>query len=188
MRTSLALIAACALIGCGKPEPAQAPLTEHDRMEKLYNEWAAQVPRPTPEIVDRIEALLVKEPCIGDINRWSRFYAYDMPEKTVDTGIVDFHLEEAGTLGIKPGRQITVPSAWVNLDSRPIKMVGGDYDLKEDRIRVGFCGNNVGPTQSAVDKMRRYWGDLDRRRAAHGTKAQPAVRSSHAIYAEQTGQ
>jgi hypothetical protein len=104
------------------------------------------------------------------MDRWARFYGYDrLPQETVDTGIVDFHLEEAGTAEVKVGRHITEPDSWVNIDDRPIKMVSGDYDVKEDRVRVGFCGKNVGGKQADVDKMRRYWGELDRRRAAHGT-------------------
>jgi hypothetical protein len=93
-----------------------------------------------------------------------------LPEKTVDTGIVDFHLDEAGTPGVKPGRQITAPDSWVNLDDRPIKMAAGDYDLEEDRIRVGFCGNNVsGPGPGGINNMNSYFDELKRRRKAHGT-------------------
>jgi hypothetical protein len=113
----------------------------------------------------------VREPCIGDLKRWSRSYAYDMlPERVVDTGIVDFHLEAVGGEGAKAGRQITAPFL-PNLDDRRIKAADGDYDLKENRVRVGFCGNNVSASQSDVDKARRYWAELDRRRAAHGTKS-----------------
>lgn len=81
------------------------------------------------------------------MDRWSRYYGYDrLPENTVDTGIIDFHLEEAGTTDVKSGRHITEPDSWVNIDDRPIKMVSGDYDVKEKRIRIGFCGNNFGAT------------------------------------------
>jgi hypothetical protein len=171
MRAELVLIAAFALNSCGRSEATKALPNEQERMQRWYKEWSARQPRPTPQLVDHIEALLAQVPCIGDLNRWSRSYGYNMlPEKSVDTGIVDFHLEEAGTPGVKPGRHITAPDSWVNLDDRPIKMAEGDYDLKEDRMRVGFCGNNViGPGAAGINNMNSYFDELKRRRKAHGT-------------------
>jgi hypothetical protein len=121
MRTRLTLLAACALISCGKSEPKKAPPTQQELSEKWHKEWAARQPRPTLQLVDHIESLLGRVPCVGDLNHWSRSYAYDMlPERTVDTGIVDFHLEEADADN-KTGRQITAPFS-PNLDDRRIKM------------------------------------------------------------------
>jgi hypothetical protein len=162
---------ACALISCGRSERTQAPLNEQQRLERWYKDWSARQPRPTPQLVEHVEALLAQVHCIGDLNRWSRSYAYDMmPENTVDTGIVDFHLDEAGTPGVKPGRHITEPDSWVSQDDRPIKMAFGDYDLQEDRVRVAFCGNNVtGPGAGGINNMKSYDEELERRRKAHRT-------------------
>jgi hypothetical protein len=171
MRARLALLAACALMSCEKQEPKKASPAKQGQIERWYEDWAARQPRPTPQLVDHIEALLVRSPCIGDLKRWSRSYAYDMlPERTVDTGIVDFHFEEAGAENVKAGRHVSAPFM-ANIDDRPIKMVDGDYDIREDRIRIGWCAQNVGATQSDVDKARRYWAEKGRRRAEHGTKA-----------------
>lgn len=105
------------------------------------------------------------------MNRWSRYYGYNrLPWKTVDTRIVDFQLEEAGTADVKVGRHITEPDSWVNIDDRPIKIVSGDYDLKDNRIRIAFCGNNVGgPGTGGINNTNSYFDELKRRRSAHGT-------------------
>ena len=166
MRTSLFLLTASALACCGR---AESPENEQQRLERQYKAWAARQPRPPAPLVDRIEALLAKEPCVGSMDRWSRYYGYNhLPEKTVDTGIVDFHLEEAGTPGVRPGRHITEPDSWVNIDDRPIKMVSGDYDVEEDRIRIAFCGDNFGgPGTGGIDNMNSYFDELKQRRSAH---------------------
>lgn len=137
-------------------------------MEAWYTRWAKSQPRPSGEVVDGIEALLEKQPCIGDLGHWARFYGYDfLPEDAVDTGIVDFHLEQAGSYGVRPGRHITEPDSWVNLDDRPIRMADGDYDIRERRLTVASCGNNLGPRQPGDIRDPTYFDDLKRRRAAH---------------------
>jgi hypothetical protein len=171
MRTSLILLAACALVCCRNDQPSRAVATEDERMLKEYETWAAQQPRPPTQLVDHVEALLAREPCVGSLDRWSRHYGYNrLPERTVDKAIVDFHLEEVGTPDVKPGRHITEPSSWVNIDDRPIRMIEGDYDVKEDRIRIAFCTNNVGgPDTGDINNMNAYFDELKRRRLAHGT-------------------
>jgi len=171
MRMRSVFYLACALAACGNSASTKAPRTEQQRVETWYHEWAAKQARPSPQLVDHIEALLVRERCIGDLNRWSRSYAYSMlPERIVDTSIVQFHLEMLGGEGVKPGRQITAPFL-PNLDDRRIKVADGDYDLKDKRVRVGFCGNTFGASRTDADKARRYWAELERRRAARGSKS-----------------
>jgi hypothetical protein len=139
-------------------------------MEARYARWAKGQPRPALGLVEQIESLLANEPCVGDLRTWSRFYAYDfLPEKMVDSGIVDFHLEQVGSYGVQQGRKITEPDSWVNLDDRPIRMVNGDYDIREQRLRIEFCGNNVGARQPGDIYDKAYNEDLKRRRVAHGT-------------------
>lgn len=175
MRTMISIFCVVVVLtgGCRKAEPKR-PQSEEEKLSAWYAAWAAHQPRPAPQLVDRIESLLAKEPCVGSLDRWSRFYAYDyLPERTVDAGIVDFHLEEAGKMGIKPGVHITVPDSWVNLDDRPIKMAEGDFDIAENRIRFGSCGENVGiPGPGGFSNIAAYLRDLERRRIAHGTKGQ----------------
>jgi hypothetical protein len=172
MRTSVLLLAISALPSCQRAEPNDGFETEQERIEKQYKTWAARQPRPPALLVDQIEALLAQAPCIGSMDRWSRFYGYNrLPDETAYTGIVNFHLEEAGAVGVKAGRHITEPESWLKAaDDRPIKMVWGDYDLKDNRIRVAFCGNNVGGRGGdATDNIRTYYDELKRRRPPHGT-------------------
>jgi hypothetical protein len=145
-------------------------------MQQRYAQWAAKQPRPDTKLVDRVESLLAKEPCVGSLDKWTRVYAYNrlprkavggLPKEAVDRGIVDFHLEAVG-VGNKPERHITEPNSWVTMDDRPIKMADGDYDLKDNRIRFSFCGNNLGPSMPpAINNMATYFDELERRRSAH---------------------
>jgi hypothetical protein len=166
MWRSLIPIAACALASCHDAESDRARQIAQQREEEWYQ--AARQPRPSEQLVDHIEDMLKREPCVGNLERWSRFYAFNMfPEKTVDTGIVDFHFEGVGWLGITPGRHITFPDVGAT-DARDIRMVTGDYDVKEDRIRIGFCGSHVrGPEPGDMNNMNAYLDELKRRRSAH---------------------
>ncbi len=159
-------------VGCQRVEVLDQESTELDRLEEKHAAWARKQPRPPLRIVDRMEELLQQGPCVGRLDRWSRSFAYnyDIPRKTLYPKIVDFHFEEAGKFGVQRGRHITEPNSWVNIDDRPIKMVWGDYDVKEDRIRIAFCGNNVGgPEQGGINNMETYFDELKRRRSAHAS-------------------
>lgn len=130
-------------------------------------DWAARQPRPAQRIVDRIEALLAGQQCVGRLDRWSRSYAYHYDPRTGNLydKIIDFHLEEAGSRGIRAGRHVTGPTRWMWVDDRPIKMATGDYDVTEGRLRIAYCGDNMGPPED-FDRFERYWDDLERRRSA----------------------
>lgn len=169
MRGYFVVLAAYALLGCKDSKPVAVPEAENERLKKWYDAWAVQQPRPTEQLVSHIEAKLIGSRCIGELSNWARFYAFArLPEKVVDTGIVNFHLEKAGADGVVPGRRITEPDSWVTVDDRRIKMAMGDYDLKEDRIRVASCGNNVGaPGTDAIDNFDAYFNELKKRRLAH---------------------
>lgn len=167
MRALLMLLAVAALSSCRRSDPAHAPETGVERLEKQYRAWAARQPRPTSQIIDHLEDLLAQEPCVGSMQKWVRFYGYNrLPGNTVSTRIIDFHLDEAGPDAAKSDRHITAPDSWVGIDDRPIRMAFGDYDLKDGRIRLAFCGNNLGSSGSGgIDHMRTYFDELERRRA-----------------------
>ena len=43
-------------------------------------------------------------------------------------------------------------------------MVWGDYDVKDKRIRIAFCGNNFGgPRTDGVNNMNTYYDELKRK-------------------------
>ncbi|WP_404712412.1 hypothetical protein [Sphingomonas sp. MMS24-J13] len=161
------LIAACGLVGCHRVAPVAIPQTGEQRITAWYQAWAAQQPRPSREIVDRVERLIAGQPCIGRLGQWSRSYAFHLlPNRTAYTQIIDFHFEEAGTPEVQVGRQVTAPAAWVNLDDRPIRMASGDYDLRDNRIRVEFCGANAGERRKDdINNIRTYFDELELRRS-----------------------
>ena len=109
------------------------------------------------------------EPCIKGLDRWSRSYSINMDgrSQTLYPGIIDFHLKEAGSFGVRAGAHITEPGASVNIDDTPIKIAMGDYDVSTGTLSFAFCGNNVGPTleASGINRLDGYFDDLKVRRA-----------------------
>lgn len=141
------LVVTCALTAASQRAEAVPPQqSQPESAPQSFELLLKSQPRPPAELVNHIEALLAKEPCVGRLDRWSRYYAYDfMPDTVVDTGIVDFQFKQAGSLGVQAGVKITYPDEWANIDDTPIRVVIGDYDVREDRVRIAFCGNNMGP-------------------------------------------
>jgi len=142
-----------------------------------YQHWATTQPRPTQQIIDRIEGVLSREPCIGSLARWSRKYSYDYDSKAqaLYPDIIRFELDEAGKFGVQPGRRAAEPSVLVGIDDRPIKMASGDYDLKDGRLHIFYCGNNFGaPGPGGIDNLHSYIPDRDRRRSAHRVVHDPS--------------
>jgi hypothetical protein len=164
------LWATCALsFGCQRAEVRQQERLTDRNLEEQHAEWAARQPRPSEQVVSRIETLLTQDPCVGPLDRWERIYAYNenIQSKTLYPGIIDFHLNEAGGFGVRPGRHITEPNSWVNVDDRPIRMVSGDYQVSTGKLSIGFCGNNVGPSPepTAIDRFDEYYDELKARQA-----------------------
>jgi hypothetical protein len=160
------LCLAILLTSCGREAVKANGPADQTNVEEAYAIWAAGMPRPQASMVDRIESLLATQPCVGQLDQWSRTYAfdYDLGTRRVDDHIIMFHLEEAGTPGVRPGRRVMEPNSWVNLDDRPIRTVDGDFDVSDGRLRIGFCGNNVDPSAASIQQLRSYWSDLERRR------------------------
>ena len=165
----MTLCGACALLlGCQRPDVGNVDPTEIENLEKEQAAWARTQPRPSEKLVAHVEALLAMEPCVGRLERWARYYAYNHDGRdTLYPEIVDFHLEEAGTPGVRPGKHVTEPNSWIGIDDRPIKMASGSYDIQEDRIKFAHCGNNVGPDTSgrSIDRIGKYYDELEERRS-----------------------
>jgi len=168
-RVSVGIIAGLT-ISCQEAEERNTPyqLARQEAAHASALSWAARLPRPPEQIVERIEALLAQQPCIGGLERWSRSYSYhyDPVTGSLYNQIVDVSLEEASA-DAPAGRQVTGPISWMTIDDRPIMMARADYDVVEDRLRVQWCGNN-GRSMSRSDDERfeAYFDDLERRRAS----------------------
>jgi hypothetical protein len=178
-RVATTLCVACGLtLGCKEAVVRNDQGSTDRELERQYAAWASRQPRPPQQVVNRVETLLAKEPCVGALNRWSRTYTYDedMPNRTLYPGIVAFHLKAAGAFGVEPGLHVTEPNSWVTIDDTPIKMVWGDYEVSKDRLTVGFCGPNVGPTMDDTGINRRdYDDDLKRRRGEQREKVSTQI-------------
>jgi len=183
MRKGLAtLCVACALaMGCQKADVRKGQRPTDRELKERYDAWASQQPRPPRQVVDRIEALLAKEPCIGALNQWSRTYAYDedMNTNILYPGIIAFDLKAAGKFGIEPGLHLTEPNSWFGIDDTPIKMAWGNYEVVSDKLAIGFCGNNLGPTRGPAIRWSGYNDDLERRRTLQNGRRVSAPFPAH---------
>jgi hypothetical protein len=144
------------LLGCGKAAPEQSSSNSAQRLPNLdqrMKAWEDAQPRPPQEIITRIEEQLAGRTCVRNLARWQRLfsYHYNPQTKLLDRGTIDFHFKEAGRFGIKAGRQITAPDAWMTVDDTPIQMVWGRYSVATNQITIEFCGNNEGETPDETE-------------------------------------
>lgn len=102
-------------------------------------------PRPPVDLVNQVEAKLLAEECVGDLNCWERLYSYgfDSRRRSVDTSVVAFMFREAGVHGFRSARRITEPLTWVNLDDRAYNLVHGRYLIREQTLEIEYCGPSV---------------------------------------------
>lgn len=112
--------------------------------------------RPSPILVERIEAQLSGRPCIGALERWERHYGYGMggdylsADKGVERDRVTFALVEAGVYGFQSRRLILSAREWrLGTDMRQMRFAFGDYDVSSERITIQHCGWNHEPDGEA---------------------------------------
>ena len=115
---------------------------------------------PSRAIVERIEAHLARESCVGALSRWARFYRW-MPTPAAFNGSlprtrlasdheVEVILREAGVFGYRAGRFIE-PSPpplsrnqiHLSGDHRDYRVAFGSYDILTDRLTLESCGPNL---------------------------------------------
>jgi hypothetical protein len=103
----------------------------------------------TPRIqdVDRLEAKLASQPCVGDLQKWERNYRYGMSRRMfwpqsdyVDLDVIEFHFRSAGTIAIRPERNLVGASEnrdW--RDSSPIQTIDGSFVISSGRLKMTNC-------------------------------------------------
>jgi len=105
--------------------------------------------KPPISLVQKLEARLGREPCVGSLDHWSRHYRYNTPGNHLDKQLiwidfiaVGYHGEAAG-MSIDPPR----PTGVIELDDRPNKPEAayGEYDGRRHSIRWWCDANDPSP-------------------------------------------
>lgn len=101
---------------------------------------------PSMAHVNAIERKLADDPCIGELTRWERTYRFAKPHGLSaytaysDPKVIEFHLRQAGTVAIEPGRRIIRRNA---LDDWPdgsyVRSIDGTFDVTKSALRLGPC-------------------------------------------------
>ena len=107
-------------------------------------------PAPPIALVDRLEAELEADPCVGPLGRWNRTYEYAARDVNQRRDALAFKLVEANGTSTKPGREILrsyVGGGEIAVDDRPVKMAWGLYDIATGRLTMEHCGNNFRVTR-----------------------------------------
>lgn len=102
---------------------------------------------PSAEDIRRLETMLSKHPCVGDVGGWERNYRFSrktglLSDYTLnpDFDVIEFHLRRAGTISIEPRMSIMAPTPggdWP--DSSPIRSVDGKFTLGSGALTMSRC-------------------------------------------------
>lgn len=103
---------------------------------------------PSDAVVERIEAKLARDPCVGSIDRWHREYAFTQAvNQPLDPNEIAIWLTDTRLGGGALGRVIRKTVEEWPVDDRPIKVVSGIYNIQQDLLTIEHCGPNFGPQQ-----------------------------------------
>ena len=71
---------------------------------------------PNAAVVERLEAKLAQHPCVASLEDWERNYRFSRKAGFVfpgslnpDLDVIELHLRRAGTVTIRPGRNVMTP-------------------------------------------------------------------------------
>jgi hypothetical protein len=108
-------------------------------------EHDARDDRPPVAAVDRLEARLASQPCIGPLNGWERHYAYATdraphvpPRWGVMHGRIFFSFVQA-IYDYRPRRLIDSQGEGPGIDERSMAAAFGEYDIAADHIISFSC-------------------------------------------------
>ena len=60
-------------------------------------------------LVNKIEARLARDPCVGSLAKWARRYEWRLSPEGWDRNVVDIDLRQAGIFNFRQGRKIDLP-------------------------------------------------------------------------------
>ena len=103
---------------------------------------AADERKPSAKVVEKLERALSRNRCIGDINLWSRRYAFGLDDNhRLSTDRINFSLKRAGS-AMRPGREIVPFRLFPVLDDSQFNRADGYYVPSSGRAKVTYCGPN----------------------------------------------
>jgi hypothetical protein len=106
--------------------------------------------RPAATLVDRIEAGLAGQACVGSLDRWERHYGFGgagklgPPDWGVERGRIVFLFREAGVYGFRPRRVLESERDGTGTDEIHTKYVLGEYFVRTGKLVIHEC--ELGPT------------------------------------------
>jgi len=106
----------------------------------------ASADRPSVALVNRIEALALRDSCVRPLDQWWRQYVfavtYGPKGREVHRNVVQVSMIEAGHNGHRAGRFIVAQPAPPELDDSQFKLAFGEYDIASGRFTRWVCGQN----------------------------------------------
>ena len=125
---------------------------------------AAREVKPTEAEMDRVEAALGREECIGDLKSWLRRYHYKLefspeeseaawkerrePQPTAyNKSVIEVDLREANFEEFGNGRRSysNYPEGSGGIDDRDYRMAFGTFDVATGLLNLAACGENMAP-------------------------------------------
>jgi hypothetical protein len=96
---------------------------------------------PSDEVMDRVEAILTSDDCIGDLDQWERLYAYSLNHSTraTDPNVIEFDFREAGVHGFNSGRRAVELFQLAEIDDRDYRSAFGRFTVSTGRIDIRWC-------------------------------------------------
>jgi hypothetical protein len=102
---------------------------------------------PSVATIERIESRIAKDPCVGDLDRWHREYAFRKAvNRPADRNDVQIWFTKARS-GDPAGRFVRETTDEWPIDDSVTDMVFARYDIRQDRLVLAYCGPNFGPDQ-----------------------------------------
>ena len=117
-------------------------------------ETLATPEKPPRPLVQKIEARLAQEACVGSLSHWSRHYSYSRRSNSLDKQLIWIDFIVAGYQGKPSGISIDPPRqvGAIELDDRPDKPEAayGEYNGRQNAIRWWCDANDPSPQPKSL--------------------------------------
>lgn len=96
--------------------------------------------KPSPEIIDKIEARLSNDPCLKDIEKMRREYRFSVRAGELIPDFIDVSVRQWEINGLPVGRFILEPTTEVTIDDGSWFAAEATYSIGDDKLDVWLCG------------------------------------------------